>query len=448
MDRPGPFPGACGGLTAGERRGGHASPAERQGRASSARGADVGPPGPVLPVAAPTGSYTAPPMNVVFLSPHFPPNLFLFCARLRDLGATVLGVADAPYETLRPELRSALTEYYRVPDMHDTDALVRALGYFTHRHGKLDRIDSLNEYWLETEARLRTDFNIPGMRAESMGRIKRKSAMKRVFDRARVPNARGRLARGPASVREFIAEVGYPIIAKPDVGVGAARTYRLENDDDLAAYLADQPRVDYILEEALAGRLLTFDGLVDRTGAIVFASSLEYAVPVLDAVRGADMSYWIDREIAPDLADIGETLVRAFDVRERPFHFEFFRLPDGTLAALEVNMRQPGGLTVDMWNWANDIDFYRAWAEVIVTGTTAVRTTRPYYCFWAGRKSGRSYRLGHDEVLARFAGLIVHHERVDDVFAAAIGNYGYVMRGPDLAPLAAAGLEIQALAVP
>ena len=78
-------------------------------------------------------------MNVVFLSPHFPPHLYLFCARLRELGATVLGIADAPWESLRPELRDALTEYYRVPDLHDEDALVRALGYFTHRHGKLDR---------------------------------------------------------------------------------------------------------------------------------------------------------------------------------------------------------------------------------------------------------------------------------------------------------------------
>ena len=82
-------------------------------------------------------------------------------------------------------------------------------------------------------------------------------------------------------------------------------------------------------------------------------------------------------EISPDLAEIGGRLVRAFDVRERPFHFEFFRLPDGSLAALEVNMRQPGGLTVDMWNWANDIDFYRAWAEVVVGGTTEVRTRAP-----------------------------------------------------------------------
>jgi len=42
--------------------------------------------------------------------------------------------------------------------MHNYDEMLRALGYFTHRYGKIDRIDSLNEYWLETEARLRTDF--------------------------------------------------------------------------------------------------------------------------------------------------------------------------------------------------------------------------------------------------------------------------------------------------
>jgi hypothetical protein len=387
-------------------------------------------------------------MNIVFLSPHFPPTNYLFCARLRELGATVLGVADAPYESLRPELRQALTEYYRVPDLHDFDALVRALGYFTHRYGKLDRIDSLNEYWLETEARLRTEFNVPGLRVGSIGRVKRKSAMKRVFERSGVPTARGRLIRSAPSAREFVAEVGYPIIAKPDVGVGAAHTYRLENDDDLAAFLADRPHVDHILEEELTGQLLSFDGLVDRRGAIVFSSSLVYGVPVLDAVRGADLWYWIDRQIAPDLADVGTRLVRAFDVRERPFHFEFFRRPDGSLAALEVNMRQPGGLTVDMWNWANEIDFYRAWAEVVVTGTSSVRTERPYYCMWAGRKAGRPYALGHEAVLERYGALLVHHERIDDVFAAAIGNYGYIMRGPDLAPLTAAAAEIQALATP
>jgi hypothetical protein len=37
---------------------------------------------------------------------------------------------------------------------------------------------------------------------------------------------------------------------------------------------------------------------------------------------------------------------------------------------------------------------------------------------------------------------------MDDVFAPAIGNYGYILRGPDLAPLAEAASEIQELAAP
>ena len=388
-------------------------------------------------------------MNVVFLSPHFPPPMFLYCARLRDAGATVLGIADAPYEQIRPELRAVLTEYYRVPDMHDIQALIRAIGYFTHRYGKIDRVESLNEYWLETEARLRTEFNVPGIRADQMQRIRRKSAMKRIFEHAGVPVARGRLVR-TRNARQvahgFIDEVGYPIIAKPDVGVGAARTYRIENDTDLDAFLGDRPSIDYMLEEYLEGTLLSYDGLVDRAGEIVFASSLVYGLTVLDSVRGADMYYWIDREIAPDLDELGHRIVAAFDVRERPFHFEFFRLPDGQLAALEVNMRQPGGLTVDMWDWANEMDFYRAWAEVVVNGTTTVRTTRPYYTMWAGRKVGRTYRLSHDDVVKRFAKTLVHHERMDDVFATAIGNYGYILRGPDLEPLQGAARTILTVA--
>src|SRR5438445_10750138 len=157
-------------------------------------------------------------MNVVFVSPHFPPNWYLFCVRLREAGANVLGIGDAPYHDLRPELQHALSEYYRVDDMHSYDQLVRALGYLTHRHGKLDRLDSLNEYWLETEARLRTDFNIPGISTGEIARMKRKSLMKTLFARAGLIPGRGRVCRSPSTARAFVAEVGYPIVAKPDAG--------------------------------------------------------------------------------------------------------------------------------------------------------------------------------------------------------------------------------------
>lgn len=79
------------------------------------------------------------------LSPHFPPNYYPFCLRLREFGVTVLGIADAPREELRPDLREALPEYYRVGDLHDYGQLLRACGHFIHRHGRIDRIDSRSD---------------------------------------------------------------------------------------------------------------------------------------------------------------------------------------------------------------------------------------------------------------------------------------------------------------
>jgi hypothetical protein len=99
-----------------------------------------------------------------------------------------------------------------------------------------------------------------------------------------------------------------------------------------------------------------------------------------------------------------------------------------------------------MWDWANDIDFYRAWADVLVHGTADITTRRPYFCFWSGRKTGKAYLLSHDEVVERFRDLLVHYERVDDVFSPAIGNFGYILRHPSLEPLLAANREIGALA--
>src|SRR5919201_349486 len=110
-------------------------------------------------------------MNVVFISPHFPPNYYLFCVQLRAFGSTVLGLADEPYDNLRPELREALTEYYRVDNLENADQCLRALGYFTHRHGKIDRVASHNEHWLELEAYLRENFNIFGKNVVAAGEL-------------------------------------------------------------------------------------------------------------------------------------------------------------------------------------------------------------------------------------------------------------------------------------
>ncbi len=372
-------------------------------------------------------------MNFVYLSPHFPPNYYLFCVHLRRLGVNVLGVADEAPELLHPELQTALTEYYRVADMHHYDELVRALGYFTHRYGKLDRLDSHNEYWLETEARLRTDFNIDGFHVSDLARIKRKSEMKKLFEKAGIAAARGQLVRAPEQVRAFVAEVGYPLVAKPDIGVGANKTYKINHVQELEAFLAIKPLADYILEEYIAGTIQTFDGLTDQQGNIVFYTSHQYSRGIMETVNeDSDVYYFSQREIPHDLAHAGQIIVKTFGVRERFFHFEFFRTPDNRLVALEVNMRPPGGLTTDMFNFANEIDVYREWANIVVNNRFEAKYAWAFHCAYVGRKFNKSYARSSDQVLAEFGEFIVHHQPISGVFAPALGDYGYLIRSPKL----------------
>jgi hypothetical protein len=375
-------------------------------------------------------------MNFVAFSPHFPFNFIPFTTRLRQAGINVLGLGDEPFNMLRDDLKAALTEYYYVSNQHNYDELVRAMGYYTHHYGKIDRIESHNEYWLETDARLRTDFNIPGLKTADMARVKQKSKMKAVFQQVDVAVARGQVCHELAEAQKLVDETGYPLIAKPDIGVGANKTYKITNPDELEAFFNAKPPVNYIFEEFIPGAIQTYDGLVDQDGKIVFSMSLEYNAGVMDLVnQGLDFWYFTQRRIPPDLEAAGRRLVEAYGLRERFFHFEFFRLADGSFVGLELNMRPPGGLTVDMWNFANDIDIFAEYASVVAHNRFNAVVTRPYYCAYIGRRSGRSYLLTHEQVLSAFPKQLVNSQPISGIFAAALGDYGYLARSPDLKEL-------------
>jgi len=379
-------------------------------------------------------------MNYVYLSPQFPPNYHLFCVHLRRLGVSVLGLADDPQDWLRPEVREGLTEYYRVKDMHSYDQLLRACGHFTHRYGKLDRVDSHTEYWMETEARLRTDLNIFGPKLADLAALQRKSLMKQMFTQAGVPATRGTLVRTLDQATLFAHEVGYPVVAKPDVGVGAAHTFKIGSDAELERFFSAKPPVEYLLEEFVQGDVYTFDGLTDKDGNPVFFTSLRYSQGVMETVNEDLHIYFYNlREIPVDLEDAGRRVLKAFDVRERFFHFEFFRTHgDGRLVALEVNMRPPGGPIIDMYNYAHDIDLYWEWANIVVNNRFVEPYSRKYHVCYVGRKSNKPYVHTHEDILGAYGHCVVHHMAMPGVFALAMGDYAYLVRTPDLAEMLAA----------
>jgi biotin carboxylase len=372
-------------------------------------------------------------MNILLLSPYFPPNWYNFAVALQHSGANVIGVGDEPYDSLRRELREALTEYYRVSDLLHYDDLVRACGYFTHNYGKLDRIESHNEYWLATDAALRTDFNVLGPKTADMAIVKNKSRMKEIFSQAGIPVAEGRIAYNKTEALVFAEEVGYPLIAKPDVGVGAEATYKINSKQDFDRFFREKPPSDYILEQFISGLLFSFDGLTDQSGHIVFYTSHFFSQGIMETVNDRlDMYYYSLRDLPAGLEDVGRKAVQAFHIKERFFHIEFFQIEPGRWIALEVNMRPPGGLTMDMFNYANDIDLYQEWANIVMTNQFKEKFTRPYHCAYVGRKAHLEYRIPHQDIRNLYPDVMVHHEKISPVLAPALGNDGYVLRSPDL----------------
>ena len=320
-------------------------------------------------------------MNFIFVSPNFPKSYWQFCDRLKRNGVNVLGIGDCPYDDLSWELKNCLTEYYKVDSLADYEQMYKAVAYLAFRHGKIDWLESNNEFWLEQDARLRTDFNITtGAQNDFIQRIKAKSAMKDSYRAAGVPVARHHMVTpDKAAAEAFIAEVGWPVIVKPDSGCGAEATYKLKCQEDLDNFYADYPPFPYIMEEFITGTIVSFDGIAGPDAVPLFWTSNEFPTPILDIVADyGDLCYWTVPQIDEKLKDTGFRTIKAFGAKSRFFHCEFFRLTKakpglgevGDYVALEVNMRPAGGYTPDMINFANSVDSYAIWADMVTSGKT------------------------------------------------------------------------------
>ena len=373
-------------------------------------------------------------MNFVFISPQFPDSYWNFCDRLKQRGVNVLGIGDSPYDSLSWQLKSCLTEYYRVDQMEDYDQMVRAMGYFTYKYGKIDWLESNNEYWLEQDARLRADFNIQtGMMPEQVCIVRRKSTMKKYFEQAGVPVARYHMVASYEQGIAFANTVGYPVFVKPDGGMGAEDSYKLSNEDDMRWFYSTKKDVPYIMEEFICGDIWSYDGISDSNGDIIFESCVSWPRSVADIVNNKDhLAYYTANMLPDDLREKGRATIKSFNVKSRFFHLEFFRLVEakeglgnvGDIVALEVNMRPAGGWTPDMYNFANSVDVYSIWADMVVYDKTYVDLTQQkYYAVYASQRYGKPYVHNFDDIRARYAGKIVLDEEIPEALSGAMGNH-------------------------
>ena len=273
-----------------------------------------------------------------------------------------------------------------------------------------------------------------------MAAIRNKSEMKKYYALGGIPTARQiKGSEGEARVKAFVKKTGYPVIAKPDSGMGATGTTKIGSDAELDAWFRAHPDNFglYVVEEFITGLLVSYDAIFNAEGEPIFENNSVFPTPIMEIVHdNLETCYWANKTVPAKLAAIGRRTVKAFGITSRFVHLEFFQLDrdreglgkKGDYVGLEVNMRPPGGYTPDMMNFAHSTDVFRIWADMVAFDERRKGAGEQYYCAYAGRRDCYAYKHGHQEILERYGAALCMTERVPAALSDDLCDMAYIAR--------------------
>jgi hypothetical protein len=338
-------------------------------------------------------------MHVIFVEPRFPNNQRQFVRGLVEAGARVTGIGEVPVEALGQDLHRWLSGYEQVPNVCDEGRLYDAVRRVQQR-GWVDRLESTVEAHIMTAAKVREACGIPGTSVRTAWLCRDKPAMKEALREAGIPTAQSTGAETPDEAWAFARRVGFPLIVKPRSAAGAAGTWRVADEGQLASVIResglDQGR-GVAIEEFIEGHEGFWDTLaVD--GHVVHHFISHYYPNVLEAMRTRWISPYLlttNRVDAPgydDLGEMGERVLAALGIGTSATHMEWFYGPKG-LKFSEIGCRPPGVGVWDLYAAANDFDIYREWGNLIVHGQPSQRPSRRYAAGMINLRPDRDGRI-------------------------------------------------------
>jgi ATP-grasp domain-containing protein len=389
-------------------------------------------------------------MNVLMIAPGYPVEMPLFVRGLTRVGAQVFGVADVPQNELPPLAKEHLTSYLKVNSLVDEDAVVKAVKKWVGPVN-FDRVICLWEPGVLLAAKIREALSVPGMTLEEATPFRDKDTMKERVSAAGIRTPRHRAATTAKEVREAAKKIGFPVIVKPIAGAGSMDTYRANDAKELDAALGKMGHIDKVnVEEFVDGEEYTYDTIcVD--GRIMY-QNVSYYRPRPLAFRSTEwispMTYCLRDLSDPQLAHgiaMGKEVLKALDFRTGFTHMEWYRKTDGETVFGEIAARPPGANTVDLMNFASDIDLFTGYAEAEVTGRFTQPVERRYNAvnvFKRAEGKGRIQRIeGLDRIKQNFGPYIAHIDLLPvgaprrDWVQTLVSDGYIVLRHPELSTL-------------
>ena len=191
------------------------------------------------------------------------------------------------------------------------------------------------------------------------------------------------------------------------------------------------------MEQFLSGDICTYDAVIDSNCEPIFESMCTYP-PVIDSVNNDEnVHFYTMPEVPERLRELGRKTVKAFKADSRFVHFEFINITKdfdgvgkaGDYAVMEVNMRPAGGHDPDMMNYAQSVDVFNIYADMVTSDRSDIPENNEHYiCAYAARKDGYSFSHTDEEIMERYGSNIVMRKEMPPIDWPSMGRYVYMAR--------------------
>lgn len=379
---------------------------------------------------------------VIFTAPYFTEIAIRFMEAISRLPDVKLGVLSLePFDKLPRHLLGGVAGYLTINEISTSAELVRGARALQKYVGEpIHRMFGAVEQIQEPMAAARVELGVPGMGPEAAANFRDKARMKTLLREAGVPCARHSVATSEADVWELARTYGFPIVLKPPAGAGAESTFRANDAAQLREHLpkarpaADNP---VLVEEFVVGSEHSFE-TISLGGKHVWHSLTHYHPTPLEVLRNPwiQWSVVLPREIDdPAYDDIRAAAFKALDVLGMDTglsHMEWFRRTDGSVAISEVGARPPGAQFTTLVAYAHEIDFWYAWARVMVYGDfdPPKRRFAAGIAYLRGQGTGHIRQITGLEKVEKEIGHLVMRSRLPVVGQARSAGYegdGYML---------------------
>ncbi len=378
--------------------------------------------------------------NVVFVAPYFMEATERFIQAAATTSEARVGLVSCdPEEKLAPQVRRHLAGHYRIPNI-EMESIRQGVTAMARHLGSVDRLLGMLEQIQEPLGAIRDQLGIPGIGQAVAHRFRDKAAMKTAFRQHGIPCAGYQLVDSISAGIAFGQQFGFPLVVKPPDGAGSKATYRCENAKQLGECLQNlQPESQrpVLLEQFIEGREHSFDS-VTIDGRVVWHSISHYAPGPLEVMREPWIQWCVmipretDSPHYRQIVQIAGPALRALGLGTALTHMEWFLQPDDSAVISEVAARPPGAQFTTLLSYAHQLDFYRAWARLMIHDhfQPPPRAYAVGAAYLRGMGHGKVAKIHGLQAVARELGELIAEAKIPQLGQAPTGHYegeGYII---------------------